>query len=120
MEKINVDVELLDIIKGVAMSAFEGGKPTEIRTGIVKSVAPLSIQMVGGFTVSEAALVLTNNVKDHDVEVEIEWDTETASSHRHGIKGTKVMKIKKGLKIGEKVLLVRMQGGNKYYVIDRL
>lgn len=41
-------------------------------------------------------------------------------SHEHSISGTKKMEIHNGLKLNEKVLLLRMQGGQEYIVLDRV
>lgn len=44
----------------------------------------------------------------------------TDLSHVHKYKGTKVFRIHNALKIGERVVLIRVQGGKKFLVIDRL
>ena len=41
-------------------------------------------------------------------------------THKHEIKHTIKMLKHYGLKVGEKVILVRMQGGRKYLVLDRI
>lgn len=42
------------------------------------------------------------------------------TTHKHAIKGRKRLKLCNGLQVGEKVLLLRWQGGQKYLVLDRL
>ena len=42
------------------------------------------------------------------------------TTHHHDIKGRKKIIIHNGLTVGEKVLLLRMQGGQNYVVIDRV
>jgi hypothetical protein len=42
------------------------------------------------------------------------------TTHKHAIKGRKKLKLCNGLQVGEKVLLLRWQGGQKYLVLDRL
>lgn len=50
-------------------------------------------------------------------------ETDSASgriaAHAHGYKGRKTFTVHNGLKVGEKVLLIRLQGGQKYLVLDR-
>lgn len=46
----------------------------------------------------------------------IDFDT----THKHDIKGRKKITVHNGLTVGEKVLLCRIQGGQKYVVIDRI
>lgn len=41
-------------------------------------------------------------------------------SHNHSIDGRKSMTIHNGLEVGDEVLLLRMQGGQKYIVIDKV
>ena len=45
---------------------------------------------------------------------------EAATKHSHGYKGRKKIMLHYGLKQGESVLLIKMQGGQKYIVIDRI
>ena len=40
--------------------------------------------------------------------------------HKHEYKGKKKILIHYGLKEGEKLALIRIQGGQMYYIIDRL
>ncbi len=42
------------------------------------------------------------------------------TTHKHAIKGRKKLKLCNGLQVGEKVLLLRWQGGQKYLVLDRM
>ena len=42
------------------------------------------------------------------------------TTHHHDIKGRKKIIVHNGLLLGEKVILLRMQGGKKYLVIDRI
>lgn len=45
---------------------------------------------------------------------------EIDMSHSHGYSGQKSFSVQNGLKSGETVLMLRMQGGQKYVVLDRL
>ncbi len=112
--------ELIEAIQDIAVKAVEGTKPLEIRIGYVDKVDPLRVELMGGFKVSEKSLTLTNNVIDRDVEVEVEWETETADSHKHMVKGVKTVRLLNGLKVGDKVLILRSQGGEKHIVLDKI
>lgn len=46
--------------------------------------------------------------------------TKYDTTHHHDIKGRKKITIHNGLTVGEKVLLLRTQGGQNYVVIDRV
>lgn len=46
--------------------------------------------------------------------------TPTNLTHTHAYKGKKTFTIHNALKVGERVVLLRIQGGKKYIVLDRL
>ncbi|MNJ00018.1 hypothetical protein D3C73_1592480 [compost metagenome] len=71
--------------------------------GTVTVAAPLQIQVDQRFILSGAALVLPESV----MESKLEWD------------GREIV-LRRGLEKGDRVLMVRMQGGQSYVVLDRL
>lgn len=65
----------------------------------------------------------TTEVENHKHKVSGSTDEKTLSgskSHKHNISGDFNVIIKNGLMVGEKVILVRMQEGQKYIVLDRI
>ena len=112
--------------------------PCEIRTGLVVNDNPLEISIGSDFVLPSEYLNLTNAVKDHKVDITVDWFSEDESEHVHGngndgndttpskephkhnIKGLKTITIHNGLTKGEKVLLLREQGGQNYIVLDRI
>ncbi len=73
--------------------------------------------------------------KEHDHGLEIEIDDGGDPSHTHGVncemsaenmehlhevKGKKELIIHNALVVGDRVILIRMHGGQKYIVLDRL
>lgn len=51
----------------------------------------------------------------------VSGDTQdTNLKHKHTIKGTKEITVKNALQVGEKVILIRQDGGQEYIVIDRV
>lgn len=121
---------LLSLIKQAATEANEAGKPVKIVFGEVTAIKPLQIMVEQKLPLSEGFLVLTEAVKDHEHEITvIDWQTENASggsgdaayaAHNHPITGRKRIILHNALKVGEHVLLLAMQGGQKYVVVDRL
>ena len=113
--------EFLKLIKQAAVEAVEAGNPAAICYGQVTSVSPLKILADQKMTLGSAQLVVPEHLTDYEIEVTVkDWNTETASSHTHPIKGKKKVVMHGALKSGDKVLLVREQGGQKYIVIDRM
>lgn len=111
--------------------------------GTVTSTSPLEIQIDQKLTLTQDYLILTKAVLDHEVDIEVNhfteqsalvgygaWDTkhshpgagigEINPNHRHQYLGRKKIKIFNGLQVGEKVILIRLQGGQRYVVLDRI
>lgn len=123
--------ELVKLVKQAAVEAVKAGAPMCFCFGTVISAAPLKIQVDQKKTLTDAQLVLTNNVRDFAVEMTTlpdfhETETESGgsgddafSSHKHKYQGRKKWKVHLALKAGEKVILIRCDGGQKYIVLDR-
>ncbi len=110
-------------IKKVAMGAYNESEPSTFLFGTVSSASPLSINVDQKTNLTKEFLVLTNNVIDYEVEVEVDWSTELetcSTPHKHNVKGKKKIKILNALKVGEKVILIKQQGGQKYLVLDKI
>lgn len=69
---------------------------------------------------TEAQLILTNNVRDFNVDMTVDHQTESQSggsgeaafaAHQHAYKGRKTFKVHLALKAGEKVILISCDGG---------
>lgn len=121
--------DLNRLIKRSAVEAVEAGKPVNIVFGKVTSASPLKILVDQKMTLGAAQLVLTRNVTTFTVSETVDHITENTgggsgdasfASHNHAYKGTKSFTIHNALKAGEEVVLIRMQGGQKFIVIDRL
>jgi hypothetical protein len=130
---------LIESMKKAGLGAVESKDPTQILFGTVISASPLKIQIEQKLTLDESYFVLARNVTDYQVEMSIDhWtENETAhvhavqdtytgggtsspTSHRHEYKGRKTFTVHNKLKEGEGVILIRVQGGQKFIVIDRL
>lgn len=128
---------IIPIIKEAAIKAIEDSTPSNIVIGVVTSDAPLKIQISKELTLNyeDGVLLLCERVTEHKYEVTVEWKTEkidphshstphgesgTAGEHLHDIVGKKEITVHRKLKKGEKVLVCRTQGGQKFIVLDRL
>ena len=98
---------LLSVMKQAGVEATNSNKPVNVCFGKVTSASPLQILVEQKITLGTAQLVLTRNVTDY--EMRITGDT-----------GQKTVKVHNALAAGEKVLLMRIQGGQKYVVVDRV
>lgn len=132
---------IADSIKRLAKGVQDASQPMDLVFGIVESVNPLKIRINQRMVLPDEFLILTNAVKDYSVDITVSWSSEPEKEHTHGngnngkptdgvddpkdghkhyIKGRKKITIHNGLTLGEKVLLLRTQGGQNYVVIDRV
>lgn len=95
--------EFTKLIKKAAQDAFEASKPVNVFFGNVTSVSPLNINVEQKMTLGENQLVLARSVTNYITN----------------INGTN-MAVYNALNVGDSVILIRQQGGQKFIVIDRL
>lgn len=100
-------IDLVKIIKKTASDAVRVSKPVEICYGKVTSASPLQILIEQKMTLGAAQLVLSRSVTDYTTEMTVEDERKKITVHN-------------GLVVGDDVILLRQQGGQKYIVADRL
>ena len=128
----------LDSIKKISVEAMDASKPTALVFGKVIGVSPLKINVEQKMTLTAAQLVLTRNVTNHTISMTVNHATEnhththeitdtysgggsaSSETHNHTYTGKKQFLVHNGLVVGDEVVLVRMQGGQKYIVLDRV
>lgn len=128
-----------DSIKTIALNALESTKPSGIFFGTVVSASPLKIQVEQKMTLGAEFLVLSTLVQDFTVSMTVDHMTEAETEHIHAVQdtytgggsssptshlhnytGTKSFRVHLGLSAGEKVILLRIQGGQQFLVLDRV
>lgn len=107
---------LLEAIKTASAGVNEAGKPVELTSGKVVSISPLLIKLDQKLTLNERMIILTNAVKDHEIDITIHGISD---SRGDSISGKTTITIHNGLKVGESVLLLRRQGGQEYLAVGR-
>ena len=125
----NAASKSVENIKRAALAAVAASMPSGVYFGTVTSASPLEISIEQKITLTKTQLVLSSLVQDFDVDMTVDHTTEAKSggssdasfaSHSHEYKGKKTFKVHLALKKGEKVMLLRMQGGQRYIVLDRI
>lgn len=116
--------KLEQVLTQMISNAVEYTKPSEIYAGKVESVNPLTVRLdINVPVIEEDELILTHLVKDYEVDITVGHSTEETTDikkHKHEYKGRKKITVHNGLKVGEGVLLIRQQGGQKFIVLDRI
>lgn len=127
---------LVRAVKKAAVEAVRAENPMGVCHGTVTGLSPLEITTDQKLILGEKQLILTNAVRDYTVEMTVDHVTEVIShghsvtdtytggtaqpvEHSHPYKGRKSFRVHLGLKMGEKVILVRCDGGQQFVVLDR-
>jgi len=100
--------ELIRIIKRAAVEAVMAHDPMCMKIGEVVSVTPLAIRIGQKITIPASQLLTTSAVRDHTLPLSREGESKQQ------------YRAHTGLQQGEKVLLLRCDGGQKFIVLDRL
>ena len=150
--------DLTNLIKQASVDAVEAEKPVNVLFGTVTSSSPLQINVEQKMTLSSAQLVLSRNVTDYQVTMDVDFsisetslnanhshdmsgsisvdstsETESTVSnslsvdeveidltHTHDYSGLQTYTVHNALVTGDEVVLLRMQGGQKFIVLDRI
>jgi hypothetical protein len=100
---------MIEVIKKAALDAVKASSPTAIVYGTVVSINPLKINIEQKLTLDSDHLLLTDNVRDYSTEIKL--DNGGASQN---------YTVQNSLKKDEQVLLLQLQGGQKYVIMNRL
>ncbi|KYG90790.1 hypothetical protein A0U40_18090 [[Bacillus] sp. KCTC 13219] len=126
------------------MAAFQASNPVNIMVGKVIESKPLKIEVHSKLILTDEFLLVAEHLTRHERIITIVYEHEknfqqsrmgdgekNASSQRRiiGEPGTyqyenyemhhAQLTVEDGLKVGDKVILHRVQGGQKYFVSDR-
>lgn len=123
---------LVDTLKRSAVEAVEAGKPVNVYFGEVVSASPLKINVEQKMILGEKQLILSRNVTNFKTKItagniqnyyytgDINSGTAPVSPpHIHAV-GTIEITVHNGLAVGDKVIILRQQKGQKFIVIDRM
>lgn len=130
---------MIDVIKQVVEALLERKKLTTIVYGTVESIVPLTVRIDEKKLLQSDVLILSHLVRNYAVDITIQHSTDSIYGswntshghpnvgsapipidHEHEYKGRKKILLHYGLVVGEKVALIRIEGGQMYYIIDRL
>lgn len=120
---------LVQTLQQLAAQTEQAMKPCDYCLGVVESVSPLSIRIDQKDIVSEEFLILTDLVRDYQVDITVSHTTEDRSggggyaefaSHNHDYTGRKKIIVHNGLSVGESVILIQQAGGQEFIVLSRL
>ncbi|RCX22596.1 uncharacterized protein DUF2577 [Fontibacillus phaseoli] len=107
-----------DKIRKLGSEAVGAGNPVAVLFGTVTRAHPLEVNVDQRFTFDEDFLILTESLQRYELDLK----------HTHLLPGSEATKealtdkivIRAGLQKGDVVLLLRVQGGQKYVVWDKV
>ena len=94
---------LVNLIRQASLGAMESSNPVAVMFGTVTKTSPLEVNVEQRFTLTRDFLVLTERLTEYRVTV-----------------GGQQVIIRSGLQVGDKVILLRVQGGQQYIIWDRV
>ena len=94
---------ILPIVKQTALEAVENSQPCDLRYGEVMSVNPLKVKITPLFTLPASLLIVPHSLTTYEVNF-------------NGM----IYTVDNSLKIGDRVALLRQQGGQAYFILDRV
>lgn len=113
---------LIDLIKQAAMESVNAGDPMAIIYGTVTADSPLEINVDQRFTLDADFIEVPESLTHFEINL--------YHNHKYTDDGTEgntgfslpeePIVIRRGLEVGDKVYLLRVQGGQKYVVFDRV
>ncbi len=116
---------MLNAIKQAAIEAVGASKPVEIYIGLVKSIDPIEIFVHQKLSLTSEFLYIPERLTRYEVPLNHFHKYEDSTAGGTVLKDTQesllnVLVIREGLLEDDKVILVRIQGGNKYIVMDKV
>ena len=109
--------KLMGVIKQASVGAMEAGAPVAVRIGMVKTVSPLAVVVDQRFTLTAEFLIIPERLTKYEIDVK----------HAHSYSGGTTdqalpdkLLIRSGLQAGDKVILLRIQGGQQYVILDKV
>lgn len=96
-------MKLLNLIKHASLGALEAGNPLAIQFAIVTHIHPLEVNVDQRFTLEEDFLIVPDGLVELKLTI-----------------GLTEYTLRRGLEVGDKVILLRVQGGQQFIILDRV
>lgn len=112
---------LLEMIKQAGLDAIEASNPLQILYGEVKKSDPLEVNVDQRFTLTSDFLIVPEHLTRYELDLQHqhEYTADGALQRTQGALEEKIV-IREGLQTGDPIILLRIQGGQKYLIIDKV
>lgn len=108
---------MLNAIRKAALSAMEAGSPIALLFGEVIGRNPLEVSVDQRFILDADFLVVPESLTRYEIDI------RHTHSYNEGTTGEALsgkLQIRRELEVGDKLVMLRMQGGQKYFIVDRV
>lgn len=117
---------LSQVIKKMALDAVEANKPMELVLGSIISINPIKISLSQLLIIGESFILNPEGLAGQELTISLDEQTITLKNDEDELKEYTIMpqdltiKIKSQIKQDDKVFLLRLQGGQKYFILGPL
>jgi hypothetical protein len=108
---------MLNAIKQAAVDALEASNPATVMFGTVTKSNPLEVNVDQRFTLDADFLIVPELMTRYEIDLR---HNHTAPGGSTGDGLTQLIVIRPGLQAGDRVVLIRVQGGQRYLILDKV
>lgn len=110
-------MSLANVIKQISENTTGAGYPVAVMLGTVSQVEPLEILVDQRFKIDEDFLIITERVTKQEFDLKHRHDTSGEPTKDALIER---VVVREGLNVGDGVVLLRVQGGQQFVVLDKV
>lgn len=107
----------MNAIRQAALTGMEAGKPAAVMFGEVVAGNPLQVNVDQRFTLDADFLIVPESLTRLELDLN---HTHTSGGGSTGGALTEPVVLRPGLQAGDKVILLRVQGGQQYLILDKV
>lgn len=107
-----MSTNLLPIIQASAVNTVESLQICDVKFGVVISTSPLKVKVTNQFILPDSLLIVPQHLTTHTINCSFKSSD--------GEQSTQPVTFYNALKTGDMVALLRKQGGQSYYILDRI
>ena len=141
---------IIETIKIAALDDIENSKPADLKFGTVSSISPLKVKISNDFIIPESLLIVPEHLTDHGLYANVGGGENVGGSSGSSVSMTvqgetlmittngtatvvnepteeevefvdeRTLTVYNSLNVGDKVVLLRNQGGSSYLILDRV
>ena len=99
---------MIDIIKQAGLDAFYASNPVNLTYGTVTSVNPLKVMIDQRLELTKEFLIVPEYLTEYKITI------------CKNEKFKEEITIRKGLEVGNQLIMIRQQGGQEFLLLDRV